>query len=262
MSAKAASKKQKVNEMQIIAELVEMLKNERKTVEATNVLLMSEYVQQMELKLDTALKEVSELKEKLAELNREQEKASLTQYLGKVSGELKGEYQGMKTQLNEIKTEMKSKAGEIVAEVKLKGKQGLNGVVEFLKIKERIEKFRDKTEEQLEKVETTIARIDDFGKRMRASGREMANAVRTFAGRPEKEYVERSISKTEIVKKPFVREKDRLEKMMKLTENVLERCIQLSFEAEAKENAEEQKPQEERNEKEMKATPFKKAMSR
>lgn len=40
---------------------------------------------------------------------------------------------------------------------------------------------------------------------MREAGHKIANTFRTFADKPEKEYGEKKFSKTELIKKPYVK---------------------------------------------------------
>lgn len=224
----ATVKEQMSDEMKVIMELVELLKQNQRMADAANVLSMAAYARQMEEKLDTALQEISSLKNQLDEMNQEYEPESLTQYLKETTGEMKERYHGMKKQLSEIKVEMKEKAKELITAVKQKGKQALNRIFEFFKIGEKLEKFRDKTKTQIGKVESTIERIDAFENGMRRAGQEAANAMRAIKGKEKKEYVDTEVSKISVVKRPYIKQKEHLEKMLDFAENALEKCNRLS----------------------------------
>lgn len=224
----ATVKEQRSDEMKAVLELVKLLKQSQKQVEAANVLAMTAYTKQIEEKLDTALQEISSLKNQLEEMNQEYEPESLTQYLKETTGEMKEHYHDMKKQLTEIKVEMNEKAKELVTAAKQKGKQALNRISEFFKIDNKLENFRDKTKTQLEKVESTIERIDAFESGMRKAGQEAANAMRAITGKEKKEYVDKKVSKMNIVKRPYIEQKKHLEKMLNFAENALEKCNKFS----------------------------------
>lgn len=224
----ATVNEQKSDEMKAVLELIKLLEQSQKQAQAVNVLAMAVYTKQLEEKLDTALQEISSLKSQLEEMNQEYEPESLTQYLKETTGEMKEHYHDMKKQLTEIKAEMNEKAKELVTVVKQEGKQALNRISEFFKIGKKLEKFHDKTKLQIKKVENTIERIDAFENGMRKAGQEAANAMRAIAGKERKEYLEEKVSKMSIVKKPYLEQKEHLEKMLNFTENALEKCNKLS----------------------------------
>ena len=49
-------------------------------------------------------------------------------------------------------------------------------------------------------MDKSIGKIDAFGTGMREAGQKIANMFRTFADKPEKEYGEKKVSKTELIK--------------------------------------------------------------
>lgn len=220
-------------EMEIIKDLVELLKQNQRMADVANVLSIAAYVKQMEDKLDTALQEITLLKNQLNEKGGEDRTGSFTQTLKESASSMEGHYQDMKKQMAAFKLQMQEKAKELVTAVRQKGKQELNRISEFFKISEKLEKFRDKTKGQLSKVEDTLGRIDAFGKGMEKSKHEAANAVRALAGKEGKEYEEKIDPKIEIIKKPFVRQKENLEKMLNWSERTLNKCNQLSQEVQA-----------------------------
>lgn len=212
------------------AELITFFKESRRWDEAASIFVMAAYLKQMEEKLDVALGQISEIKEQLGAIEDRQEKTdrTLIDYLEKTSENMQEQYGEIKKELIDIKGEMTKKASGIVADVKQKGKEELNQVAEFFKLKERLTGFCEKVKTALSKVNQTIEHIDTFGDRMRQSGREMTNAVRAFTGKEEKEYGEQKFSKTELVKKPFLAQRKLLEEVICGTEKVLEKCESLS----------------------------------
>lgn len=228
----ATVNEQKSDEMKAALEFAKLLKQSQKPAQAANVLAMIAYTKQLDEKLDTALQEISSLKGQLEKMNQEYNPKSLTQYLKETTGEMKERYHDMKKQVTEIKAEMNEKAKELVTAVKQKGKQALNRISEFFKIGEKLEKFRDKTKSQIEKVESTIERIDAFENGMRKAGQEAANAMRAIAGKEKRGYVEEKVSKMNIIKRPYMEQKEHLEKMLNFTESALEKCNKLSEDVE------------------------------
>lgn len=113
----------------------------------------------------------------------------------------------------EIKTEVKTKASEIVAEVKAKGKEALHKVSEFLGIKDK---------------------LDAFGSGMREAGQKIANTFRTFADKETVDYSEKEkkFSKTELVKKSFEVKKRLYQRMEQHLDAVIDKVVNLAKESE------------------------------
>ncbi len=100
----------------------------------------------------------------------------------------------MKEKPFEVRTEIKTRAGEIVTATKQKGKAALNKVAEFLGIKKKLEGIRQNVQESIADVDKSTGKIDAFGTGMRETGQKITNTFRTFADKPEKEYGEKKFS--------------------------------------------------------------------
>ena len=134
----------------------------------------------------------------------------------------------MKEKLFEVRTEIKTRAGEIVTATKQKGKAALNKVAEFLGIKKKLEGIRQNVQESIADVDKSIGKIDAFGKGMREAGQKIANTFRTFADKPEKEYGEKKFSKTELIKKPFQAKRKLLSGILNCADAAIEKTERLA----------------------------------
>ena len=134
----------------------------------------------------------------------------------------------MKEKLFEVRTEIKTRAGEIVTATKQKGKAALNKVAEFLGIKKKLEGIRQNVQESIADVDKSIGKIDAFGRGMREAGQKIANTFRTFADKPEKEYGEKKFSKTELIKKPFQAKRKLLSGILNCVDAAIQKTEQLA----------------------------------
>lgn len=187
----------------IIKELIELLNQSQQKENANNVFEMAAYIDGMEQKIEEVIQELVNIRKQLAEMESRQEKKNVQAVLSGVVENLEQQCQKLKQQLIEVKTEIKVKAAEIVAEAKRKGKAALNKVSEFLGIKDKLKNIRQNVQESIEVIDKSIGKIDALGTGIREAGQKIVNTVRTFADKAEKEYGEKKFSKTELLKKPF-----------------------------------------------------------
>ena len=157
---------------------------------------------------------------------------------------LEQQCQKMKQQLFEIKTEVKAKASEIVAEAKAKGKVALHKVSEFLGIKDKLESVRENVRKSIAETEHTINKLDAFGSGMREAGQKIANTFRTFADKETVDYSEKEkkFSKTELVKKPFEVKKKLYQRMEQHLDEALDKVNSLAKEPERMKDVEMAEP--------------------
>ena len=128
----------------------------------------------------------------------------------------------------------KSKAGEIMADFKMRGKAALNRVSEFIGLKDKLVGIRNKVKEGIADTNRTIAKIDSFGKGMREAGQKVANTFRTFADKEEVDYSEKEkkFSKTEVAKKPWQWQKKVYESMVLHLDAAIDKVEDLSRDVE------------------------------
>ena len=190
---------------EIILELIKLLKQNQMQDKANNIFESAAYVDGLEKKLDQVVAELNDVKKQLADFQEQQMMKSIKAQLANASERMEALCNSMKEQLFEVKTEFKEKVTSIVTEVKAKGKEALNRVSEFLGVKEKLEKIRMNVRKAGIETDSTVARIDRFGADIREAGRTVSNAFRTFADRETIDYsmVERSFSKTEMLKKSW-----------------------------------------------------------
>ncbi len=193
----------KMTKDQIIKELIELLNRNQQREAANDVFEMAAYIDSMEEKMDAVIQELADVRKQLVEMEKRQERKAVRQVISETVEKLELQCRKMKQQLFEVRTEVRAKAAEIVAEVKQKGKKALNKVAEFLGIKEKLQNIRQNVQESVVDVDRSIAKIDALGTGMREAVQKAANTIRSFADKPEKEYEERKFSKTEQLKKPL-----------------------------------------------------------
>lgn len=224
------TKTMQLTKEQNIMELVELLRKNNMKEAANNIFEMAAYVDVMEKKVESVLKELGEVKEQLYKMEEREAEKGLKQTLKRTVGKLEQDCKAMKEKLFEVKEEIRAKAGKIVTVAKQKGKAALNKVSEFLGIRKKLQSIRQSVQESIADVDKSIGRIDAFGTGMREAGQKIANTFRTFADKPEKEYGEKKFSKTELIKKPFQAKRKLLSGILKCADAAIEKTERLAAE--------------------------------
>ena len=94
----------------------------------------------------------------------------------------------IKSQVYEVKIQVKSTAKNIVDETKAKGRAALYRVTEFAGMKKRLLNVRTAVKDAIVSTDRDIARTALLAKGLREAGQTVNNAFRTFADKPEVDY--------------------------------------------------------------------------
>jgi hypothetical protein len=199
----------------MIMELLELLKQNCMSKEANHTFELCAYIDSLERKLDSMTEELTYVKLQLKDMQEDIVLNNLKAQIQIAAERLQKRCNTMKEQLFVVKENIKSKALEIVVEAKKKGKAALNKIAEIFNIKDKLIDIRTHVKEAQKEVSTTIAKIDAFGAGIREANQKIANTFRTFADRESVDYSmsEKKLSKTEMVKKPWIAKQKMLEAM-------------------------------------------------
>lgn len=183
---------------------------------ANGVYELCAYVDSMTHKVEDMTDEIARLRADIQKMEDDKLANRLKKSLNEAADRLENRCNEIKEQLFEVKENIKSKAGEIMADYKMRGKEALNRVSEFIGLKDKLMGIRDKVKEGIADTNRIISKIDAFGKGMREAGQKVANTFRTFADKEEVDYSkqEKHFSKTEIMKKPWKWQKKVYESMV------------------------------------------------
>jgi flagellar hook-basal body complex protein FliE len=219
---------------QVILELIALLKQNQSKDTANNVFEMATYIDGIEKKLDAVMVELMEAKKQLHEIQEQKESKSIKRTLSEAIDKLENSCHFMKQKLFQIKTEVKTKAQEIVIGIKQKGKIAISKTADLLGIKDKLELIRQNVQTSLNEVNQTIDKIDAFGSGLRESLRQAANTFRTFADKDLVDYEakEKWFSKTEVIKKPWQLKRKLLSGMKLHLDAAIEKLDYLSINAE------------------------------
>lgn len=190
---------------EIIQELVELLKHNNMNQHSNDLFEICSYVDSLEKKLDSMTEELSLVREQIKEMNEDTIINNLKKHISEGANRLEASCNAIKEQVGVVKENIRSKAADIMKEVKVKGRAALNRVSEFFGIKERLTIIRKHVKEGIVDTDKTIAKIDAFGAGIREANQQIANTFRTFADKPIVDYTqkERGFSKVEFAKKPW-----------------------------------------------------------
>lgn len=183
---------------------------------ANGVYELCAYVDSMTHKVEDMTDEIARLRADIQKMEDDKLANRLKKSLNEAADRLENRCNEIKEQLFEVKENIKSKAGAIMADFKMRGKEALNRVSEFIGLKDKLMSIRDKVKEGIADTNRIISKIDAFGKGMREAGQKVANTFRTFADKDEVDYSqkEQKFSKTELVKKSWKWQKKVYESMV------------------------------------------------
>ncbi|MDE6053556.1 MAG: hypothetical protein K2G55_07320 [Lachnospiraceae bacterium] len=224
----------KMTKDQIIQELMEMLKKNQQKEASNDIFEMAAYIRSMEKKLDAVTGELVNIKNVLAEMERRQEKKPLREMVSDAAEKLEQKCQSVKHQLSEVKDGIKTKAVDIIRDIKIKGKAALNRIAEFLCVKDILIQMNERVRNMHRDISHTIEKIESFGAGMREAGQKIANAFRVIADRPEADYSQKKkkFSKTEFFVKPWKEIRDRLEAVEGRYNRLIEKLDKLAIDVE------------------------------
>lgn len=205
MDVAETTKKKPLTKDEIIQELMDILKQNNMQSQSNEVFEICSYVDGLEKKLDSVTEEVTKVRDQIKEMQEDTLMNNLKKSVSESADRLEKRCAIIKEQIFEVKTDIATKATQIVNEVKRKGKAALNKVSEFFGIKEKLVAVRTNVKEAQKEADVTIAKIDAFGKGMREANHQIANTFRTFADKETVDYSakEKKFSKTELFKKPW-----------------------------------------------------------
>ena len=158
---------------------------------ANGVYELCAYVDSMTHKVEDMTEEIARLREDIQKMQDDTFTNRLKKSLSEAADRLEKRCEEIKQQIFEVKESIKNKAGEIMADFKMRGKAALNRVSEFIGLKDKLVGIRNRVKEGIADTNRTIAKIDSFGKGMREAGQKVANTFRTFADKEEVDYSEK-----------------------------------------------------------------------
>lgn len=201
---------------EVIQQILSALNGNEMKQAANGVFELCSYVDSMTKKVEDMTDEIASLRDYIQKTEDDKFANKLKKSLNEAADRLETRCHEIKEQLFEVKESIKSKAGEIMVDFKMRGKEALNRVSEFIGLKDKLVGIRGKVKEGIVDTNRIISKIDAFGKGMREAGQKMANTFRTFADKEAVDYStkEQKFSKTELAKKPWQWQKKVYESMV------------------------------------------------
>lgn len=201
---------------EILQEILGALNGNGMQQAANGIYELCAYVDSMTKKVEDMTEEIAGLRDSIQKLEDDKPGNKMKKSLNEAADRLENRCGEIKRQLFEVKEDIKNKAGNIMADFKMRGREALNRVSEFVGLKDKLVGIREKVKEGITDTNCTLSKIDAFGKGMREATQQMANTFRTFADKEEVDYSgkEKKFSKTELAKKPWKWQKKVYESMV------------------------------------------------
>ena len=173
---------------EVIRELLELLKKNAMKEQANDVFEICSYVDGLEKKIDSMTEELTNMQNQIKEMQEDTLVNNAKKALSEAQERLNARCEQIKSQVLEVKAQVKSTAKSIVDEAKVKGRNALYRVSEFLGIKKRLLDIRENVRGAIKTTDKDIAKTALLAKGFREAGQTAANAFRTFADKPEVYY--------------------------------------------------------------------------
>ena len=173
---------------EVIRELLELLKKNAMKEQANDVFEICSYVDGLEKKIDSMTEELTNMQNQIKEMQEDTLVNNTKKALSEAQERLNARCEQIKSQVLEVKAQVKSTAKSIVDEAKVKGRNALYRVSEFLGIKKRLLDIRENVRGAIKTTDKDIAKTALLAKGFREAGQTAANAFRTFADKPEVDY--------------------------------------------------------------------------
>ena len=176
---------------EVIRELLELLKKNAMKEQANDVFEICSYVDGLEKKIDSMTEELTNMQNQIKEMQEETLVNNAKKALSEAQERLNARCEQIKSQVFEVKEQVKSTAKSIVEEAKAKGRTALYRVSEFIGIKKRLLDIRENVRGAIKTTDKDIAKTALLAKGFREAGQTAANAFRTFADKPEVDYLQK-----------------------------------------------------------------------
>ena len=173
---------------EVIRELLELLKKNAMKEQANDVFEICSYVDGLEKKIDSMTEELTNMQNQIKEMQEDTLVNNAKKALSEAQERLNARCEQIKSQVLEVKAQVKSTAKSIVDEAKVKGRNALYRVSEFLGIKKRLHDIRENVRGAIKTTDKDIAKTALLAKGFREAGQTVANAFRTFADKSEVDY--------------------------------------------------------------------------
>ena len=173
---------------EVIRELLELIKKNAMKEQANDVFEICSYVDGLEKKIDSMTEELTNMQNQIKEMQEDTLVNNAKKALSEAQDRLNTRCEQIKLQVFQVKVHVKSTAKSIVDEAKVKGREALYRVSEFLGIKNKLLNIRENVRGAIRTTDKDIAKTALLGKELREAGQTTVNAFRTFADKPEVDY--------------------------------------------------------------------------
>lgn len=147
---------------------------------ANGVYELCAYVDSMTHKVEDMTEEIARLCEDIQKMRDDTFTNRFKKSLSEAADRLEKRCEEIKQQIFEVKVSIKNKASDIMADFKMRGKEALNRVSEFIGLKDKLAGICNKVKGGIADTDCTLSKIDAFCKGMREATQKVANTFRTL----------------------------------------------------------------------------------
>ena len=144
---------------EVIRKLLELLKQNTMKEQANGVYELCAYVDSMTHKVEDMTEEIARLCEDIQKMRDDTFTNRFKKSLSEAADRLEKRCEEIKQQIFEVKVSIKNKASDIMADFKMRGKEALNRVSEFIGLKDKLAGICNKVKGGIADTDCTLSKI-------------------------------------------------------------------------------------------------------
>lgn len=179
----------------------------------------------MEKQLDTAVKELTAMRQELK--TAQEQNHPVKTALQKAVISMQGQVLDLRDKLSELKKTVIEGCKSAVIEFKEKGIAALDNIVRFFKVRPILEAMRDMLTENIQYDDKAIAKMEAISTEYHQAGRHLKNMGRTMLGREAAQEVKQPGKLAAVISAPFRAERSHFAAMKKSVEAAISNLSRL-----------------------------------
>lgn len=168
-----------------VQNFIKLLKENKANEQFKTIVMLIDYVDTMEKRLDTAASKYKNMEKEIAALKDENSKSVFT----KISDDVKLSVNETLEKLGKVKDAILDGIKNALTAVKNTGLSALNSVMKFFKVKDGLNDLRESVNKTILKAENAAEKIDKAFQNMHTAASNQRNVFRNLAGKETKEDI-------------------------------------------------------------------------
>lgn len=200
-------------DMPNVDELMKLLQAQGMAASYQALSVFAAYADGMEEALRDVTAELHEVKKQLSDMQKNGAPKEKQDILKNICGQAEKGFKDIQDKFKAIKSMVNEKAGQLLQAFKEHGTVALNNVCKALGIKEVLETMRDTYQNHADKMDKSVAKIENIEAELHAAGHHIKNLGRAIAGKEAAEDKAGESRFFKALKQPYINAGNRYRKM-------------------------------------------------